>query len=146
MQKIVKLNKFVAFLFLLFVVFGCENNYFPISLKGNQIVQLLSGGSSKIWVLASPNQDCKANNQYQFKLIHSDTLGVIELRPLSNCEKFDSIKLGKVYPTVLNKTTKWFTDSLVFVNADNSSWIIESITSQKVSIKLSETEYLNLKN
>ena len=120
--------------FLLFLLLGCQQDFFPAGLYDYQVERLLSGGASKVWNERVNSTDCADSVRLYITLLTSssgDSVTLSTLTPRSDCGGFDTTLIGNANASSPSDGIL-FTDSLVFANGD--SWIVESITSSSLSI------------
>lgn len=134
--------RFLALFFFIALILACQEDSFPAGLYNYQAERLLSGGDTAKWRLISFREDdlfffpaeCSDSTQLLISATADDSINVLVLRPLSDCEHFDTVSLGNANAS----GDLLFTDSIVFT--DNSYWIIQTLTSTKLEFVSSSEE------
>ena len=117
---------------LIFLLFACREEFFPRDLYDYQIERLLSGGSAKTWLQMINSVECSDSVRLHITLLSSssdDSISIFNLLPKSNCFGYDTAFVGNANAS----GNLLFTDSLLF--ADGDFWIVESVTSENLSIR-----------
>jgi hypothetical protein len=126
--------------FVLTLLFlGCKEDQFPKGIYDYQVERLLSGGESKVWLLAEEKTEgivtrpevCSDSTRLLIAATQLDSIEISRLVPKVDCSGFDTLALG-------NANTSGelvFTDSLIFSTGE--FWIVESISSLNLILSTS---------
>jgi len=130
----------------LLVLISCSDEGPQNGLYDYQVERLLTNGSSKTWNEVVNTSNCQDSTRLLFELLTNttdDSVTIYQLIPRSDCSRFDTTLLGNADASSFEQGIR-FSDSLIFANGD--FWMVEQITSDLLTLRISETSSYRANN